>query len=66
MDKNEIKLRNLQQMIVSDAKRRKEKVIGIDVATFEEIKGKEVKIKISSKALQVMAEDLGASNDETD
>lgn len=47
----------------SDAERRKEKVIGIDAATFEEVKGKEVKIKISSKALQAMVEDLG-ENDE--
>ena len=55
----ERKLRNLQQMIFNDALRRKEKVIAIDAETFEEIKGKEVRIKVSSVALQGMAEDLG-------
>lgn len=55
----ERKLRNLQQMIYNDALKRKEKVIAIDAETFEEIKGKEVRIKVSSVALQGMAEDLG-------
>lgn len=59
----ERKLRNLQQMIFNDALRRKEKVIAIDAETFEEIKGKEVRIKVSSVALQGIAEDLG-ENDE--
>lgn len=55
----ERKLRNLQQMIFNDALRRKEKVIAIDAETFEEVKGKEVRIKVSSAALQGIAEDLG-------
>lgn len=59
----ERKLRNLQQMIFNDALRRKEKVIAIDAETFEETKGKEVRIKVSSVALQGIAEDLG-ENDE--
>lgn len=59
----ERKLRNLQQMIFNDALKRKEKVIAIDAETFEEIKGKEVRIKVSSVALQGIAEDLG-ENDE--
>lgn len=63
MTKTETKLRNLQQMIISDAEKRKEKVIAVDSETFEEIKGKEIKIKISSKALQAMAEELEATDD---
>lgn len=63
MTKTEIKLRNLQQMIISDAEKRKEKVIAVDAETFEEIKGKEIRLKISSKALQAMADELEASND---
>lgn len=59
----ERKLRNLQQMIFNDALRRKEKVIAIDAETFEGIKGKEVRIKVSSVALHGIAEDLG-ENDE--
>lgn len=61
--KTEVKLRNLQQMIISDAEKRKEEVIAIDAETFEEIKGKEIRIKISSKALQAMAEELEVSDD---
>lgn len=52
------KLRNLQEMIVSDAYKRKEKVIAIDSETFKEIKGKEVRLRISSKALEAMKEEL--------
>ncbi len=52
------KLRNLQEMIVSDAYKRKEKVIAIDSETFEEIKGKEVRLRISNKALEAMKEEL--------
>lgn len=42
----EKKLRNLQEFIVNDAYRRKEKVIAIDSETFEEVRGKEVRLKI--------------------
>ena len=52
------KLRNLQEMIVSDAYKRKEKVIAIDSETFEEIIGKEVRLRISNKALEAMKEEL--------
>ena len=57
---NEIerKLRDLQKLIISDAIRRKEKVIAIDVETFEEVKGKEIKLRISSVALEAMKNDL--------
>ncbi len=56
--KQKKKLRNLQELIVSDAYRRKEKVIAIDLETGKEIKGKEVKIKISNTALEAMRKDL--------
>lgn len=54
----ERKLRSLQELILSDADRRKEKVIAIDAETFEEIKGKEIKLRISSVALEAMKNDL--------
>ena len=57
-NETEKKLRNLQELIVSDAYRRKEKVIAIDLETGKEIKGKEVKIKISNTALEAMRKDL--------
>ena len=52
------KLRNLQEFIVNDAYRRKEKVIAIDSETFEEVRGKEVRLKISNAALEAMREEL--------
>lgn len=55
---NEIKLRTLQELIFRDAFNRKEKVIAIDSSTFEEIKGKEVKLKIPSKVLKEIEEEL--------
>lgn len=57
-NETEKKLRNLQEIIVDDAYRRKEKVIAIDLETGKEIKGKEVKIKISNTALEAMRKDL--------
>lgn len=57
-NETERKLRNLQELIVSDAYRRKEKVIAISFETGKEIKGKEVKIKISNTALEAMKEEL--------
>lgn len=54
----ERKLRNLQELIFSDAFKRKEKVIAIDSSTFEEIKGKEVKLNIPSTVLKEMEEEL--------
>lgn len=57
-NETEKKLRNLQEIIVNDAYRRKEKVIAIDPETFEEVRGVEVTIKISNTALKAMREDL--------
>lgn len=54
----EKKLRNIQEIIVSDAYRRREKVIAIDPETFEEVRGVEVRLKISNTALKAMREDL--------
>lgn len=62
-NETEKKLRNLQEIIVSDAYRRREKVIAADPETFEEVRGVEVKLKISNTALKAMREDLG-ENDE--
>ena len=57
-NETEKKLRNLQELIVSDAYRRKEKVIANALETFEEVKGKEVRLKISNTALEAMKEEL--------
>ena len=45
-------------MIVNDAYRRREKVIAIDPETFEEVRGVEVRLKISNTALEAMRKDL--------
>lgn len=57
-NETEKKLRNIQEIIVNDAYRRKEKVIAIDPETFEEVRGVEVRLKISNTALKAMREDL--------
>lgn len=57
-NETEKKLRNLQTMIVNDAYRRREKVIATDPETFEEVRGVEVKLKISNTALESMRKDL--------
>lgn len=57
-NETEKKLRNIQEIIVNDAYRRKEKVIAIDPETFEEVRGVEVRFKISNTALKAMREDL--------
>lgn len=57
-NETEKKLRNLQEIIVDDACRRKEKVIAISFETGKEIKGKEVRLKISNSALEAMRKDL--------
>lgn len=54
MSDTERKLYNILSLIVDDADKRKEKVIAIDSKTFKEIKGKEVKIKISVESLESM------------
>lgn len=53
-DRKEKLFKSLCQMIVSDAKRRKEKVIAIDMETFQEKKGKIVKLKIMSGVIEEM------------
>lgn len=57
-NETEKKLRNLQEIIVDDACRRRDKVIAIDPETFEEVHGVEVKLKISNTALEAMRKDL--------
>ena len=52
MNDTERKLYNILSLIVDDADKRKEKVIAIDSKTFKEIKGKEVKIRISVESLE--------------
>lgn len=54
MNDTERKLYNVLSLIVDDADKRKEKVIAIDSKTFKEIKGKEIKIKISTESLESM------------
>lgn len=54
MNDTERKLYNILSLIVDDADKRKEKVIAINSKTFEEVKGKEVKIKISIESLESM------------
>ena len=51
---NNNKLRNLQRAIIADAKNRKEKVVAIDKKTFEEIKGKEIRLKFATEILEQM------------
>lgn len=58
MNDTERKLYNILSLIVDDADKRKEKVIAIDSKTFNEVKGKEVKIKISVESLESMKRDV--------
>lgn len=54
----EKQLYNIQKLIVEDAGRRKEKVIAVDSKTFGDVKGKEVRIRISSMSLESMKRDV--------
>ena len=58
MNNIERKLYNILSLIIEDADKRKEKVIAIDSKTFMEVKGKEVKIKISTESLESMKKDI--------
>lgn len=58
MNNTERKLYNILSLIVDDAEKRKEKAIAIDSKTFKEIRGKEVKIKISMESLESMKKDV--------
>ncbi len=51
-----VMLYNLSKYILNDSKKRKEKVIGIDRETFEDKKGKEIRLRFSSEALEEMEE----------
>lgn len=51
-----VMLYNLSKHILNDSKKRKEKVVGIDRETFEDKKGKEIRLKFSSEALEEMEE----------
>lgn len=57
-DVNNRKLKNLQRAILADAENRKEEVIAINKKTFEEIKGKEIRLKIATEILKEMAEEI--------
>lgn len=54
----EKQLYNIQKLIVEDAGKRKEKVIAVDSKTFGDVKGKEVRIRISSMSLESMKRDV--------
>lgn len=58
MNNTERKLYNILSLIVDDADKRKEKVIAIDSKTFKEVKGKEIKIRISTESLESMKKDI--------
>ena len=58
MNDIERKFYNILSLIVEDADRRKAKVIAIDSKTFKDVKGKEVKIKISTESLESMKKDI--------
>lgn len=49
-----VMLYNLSKYILNDSKKRKEKVVGIDRETFEDKKGKEIKLKFTIDALEKM------------
>ena len=51
-----VMLYNLEKYILNDAKKRKEKTVGLDRETFEDKKGKEIKLIFSSEALKEMEE----------
>ncbi|MCW6702118.1 hypothetical protein NH288_08455 [Anaerococcus sp. NML200537] len=53
-----VKLFNLSKHILGLAKIGKERVIGYDKETFEELKGKEIKLTLSNEVLEMMEEDV--------
>ena len=56
--KNNKKLRNLQMAILADAENRKEKVIAVNQKTFEEIKGKEIALRLTTEILEGMKKEI--------
>ncbi len=49
---------NLKKAIVADAERRKEKVIAVDAKTFKDVKGKEIRLKLTTELLEEMKKDI--------
>ena len=49
---------NLKKAIVEDAERRKEKVIAVDSKTFKDVKGKEIRLKLTTELLEKMKKDI--------
>lgn len=49
---------NLKKAIVKDAERRKEKVIAVDAKTFKDVKGKEIRLKLTTEILEKMKKDI--------
>lgn len=49
-----VKLYNLSKYILGLAKIEKEKVIGVDRETFDDLKGKEIKLRLSNEVLEIM------------
>lgn len=49
---------NLKKAIVKDAERRKEKIIGVDAKTFKDVKGKEIRLKLTTELLEKMKRDI--------
>ena len=56
-------LRNLMQAITDDAGKRKEKVIAVDAETFEDVYGKEIRLRFSTSALESMKKELEVLNE---
>lgn len=53
-----VKLFNLSKRILGLAKIEKEKVIGVDRETFDDLKGKEIKLRLSNEVLEIMEQDV--------
>lgn len=49
---------NLKKAIVEDAERRKEKVIAVDAKSFKDVKGKEIRLKLTTELLEKMKKDI--------
>ena len=49
---------NLKKAIVEDAERRKEKVIAVDAKTFKDVKGKEIRLKLTTEVLEKMKKEV--------
>lgn len=63
MEDTKKKLINLQKLILSDAKTRKEKDICYDSKSFEKIKGKEIKLFLPLSVLEAMEKEVNEYED---